>query len=114
MSRIGILALQGAFAEHRQMLTRLGVETVEVRTPEHLQGIDGLIIPGGESTSISRLIRSAGLFDALSTFIQHFPTWGTCAGAILLARHIEGAEPHLAVMDITVRRNGFGRQRDSF
>jgi len=113
--KIGVLALQGAFVEHEQMLRRLGAEAVEVRLPEHLQGLDGLIIPGGESTTIGKLAVEYGLIEPLRAFAQQRPTWGTCAGLIFLAKDI-GIEhqPILGVMDVKVNRNAFGRQIDSF
>lgn len=114
MTTIGVLAIQGDFAEHRDVLHGLGVGAVEVRKPEHLDGLDGLIIPGGESTAISRVARADGLMEPLRDFVRVTPTWGTCAGAILLATEIEGETPHLAAMDIRVVRNAFGAQIDSF
>ncbi len=116
--KIGVLALQGAFVEHEQMLGRLGVETVEVRLPQDLAGLDGLIIPGGESTTIGKVAVRWGLLEPLREFAADGgPLWGTCAGLILLARRVRDAvpgQPLLRVMDITVRRNAFGRQVDSF
>lgn len=113
--RIGVLALQGAFIEHVKMLQRLGAETAEVRLPEDLVGLDGLIIPGGESTTIGKLAVEYGLVEPLRQFAQAKPTWGTCAGMIFLARDIGiDRQPILGVMDITVNRNAFGRQADSF
>jgi pyridoxal 5'-phosphate synthase pdxT subunit len=114
--RIGVLALQGGFAEHITMLQTLDVQTVEVRLPKHLEQIDGLIIPGGESTTVSRLLRLTGLFDPIKVRVDDgMAIWGTCAGAILLAKHVANLEPKgLEVMDITVERNAFGRQIDSF
>src|SRR5450432_1401211 len=114
MTRIGVLALQGDFAEHAHMLHTIGVEPVEVRKPEQLMNLDGLIIPGGESTTIGKLANSAGLTEPLRAFAASHPTWGTCAGAIFLAKHIQSEAPHLDLMDITVARNAFGRQIDSF
>jgi pyridoxal 5'-phosphate synthase pdxT subunit len=114
MTRIGVLALQGDFAEHKAALQRAGAEAVEVRLPHQLNDIDGLIIPGGESTTLRKLADTYGLMEPLREFARLRPTWGTCAGAILLAREIDGQEPHLGVMDIKVRRNAFGRQIDSF
>ncbi len=114
VSKIGVLALQGDFAEHAHMLRKIGAEPIEVRKPEQLIELDGLIIPGGESTTISKLAQSAGLTEPLRAFAASHPTWGTCAGAIFLAKHIEGEAPHLNLMDITVARNAFGRQIDSF
>jgi 5'-phosphate synthase pdxT subunit len=114
MTRIGVLALQGDFAEHARMLEAIGVEAAEVRLPEHLERLDGLIMPGGESTTMGRLLVSSGLMEALRGFVKTHPTWGTCAGAILLAARIEGEEAYLGAMDISIRRNAFGRQIDSF
>lgn len=116
MATIGVLALQGDFREHRETLRRMGLDPQEVRLPDHLDGLDGLIIPGGESTTILRLMRSSGLLDPLRTLAQDdFPVWGTCAGMILLAKRLdETGMPALQAMDITVRRNAFGRQMDSF
>jgi len=114
MGRVGVLALQGAFIEHEKMLQQLGVQAVEVRLPEHLDGLDALIIPGGESTTIGKLAVSFGLLEPLREFAQHKPVWGTCAGMILLARDIGRDQPLLGLMDITVSRNAFGRQVDSF
>jgi len=104
--KIGVLAVQGNFREHVTMLRRLGAEAVEVRLPEHLDGLDGLVIPGGESTAIARLMALYGLDRALRDFVA--PVFGTCAGMIVLDRE------HLGLADITVRRNAFGRQVHSF
>ncbi len=112
--KIGVLALQGAFIEHQTVLEKLGVETVQVRLPEHLNGLDGLIIPGGESTTISKLAIAFGLMQPLREFAGQHAVWGTCAGAIFLAREVGRDQPVLGLMDITVRRNAFGRQVDSF
>lgn len=114
--RIGVLALQGAFVEHMAMLRRLGVEALPIRLPRQLEGLDGLIIPGGESTAIGKLMDSYGLLEPLRhTIEQGLPVYGTCAGMILLARDIgTAAQPALGVMDITVKRNAFGRQLESF
>ena len=112
--KIGVLALQGDFAEHRTILRELGVEVVEVRLPEHLQGLDGLIIPGGESTTIGKLARDFGLLDDLRKFGKEKPIWGTCAGAIFLSKDARRQQPLLGLMDITVERNAFGRQVASF
>src|SRR5258708_39435381 len=109
-SKIGVLALQGDFAEHAHMLRKIGSEPIEVGKPEQLARLDGLIIPGGESTTIGKLAHSAGLTEPLRAFAELHPTWGTCAGAIFLAKHIQGETPHLNLMDITVARNAFGRQ----
>lgn len=117
--RIGILALQGDFREHEALLQRLGAATVQVRLPAHLAGVERLIIPGGESTTIGKLMVRWGLLDAIrERAAAGMPIWGTCAGAILLAERIaEGrpeGQPALGLLDITARRNAFGRQRESF
>lgn len=114
VKRIGVLALQGDFAEHKQALERAGAEAVEVRLPHQLENLDGLIIPGGESTTLRKLADHYGLMKPLRAFAHERPVWGTCAGAILLAQKIVGQEPHLGVMDMTVQRNAFGRQINSF
>lgn len=112
--KIGVLALQGAFIEHIQMLHRLGVEAVEVRLPGDLEGLDGLIIPGGESTTIGKLAVMVGLMEPLRAFAAAHPVWGTCAGMIFMAKEIGLSQPLLGLMDIVVERNAFGRQVDSF
>jgi 5'-phosphate synthase pdxT subunit len=114
--RIGVLALQGDFFEHAAVLRGLGIEAVEVRTARQLSEIDGLIIPGGESTTIGKLMQDCGLLDPLRRRIAAgMPAFGTCAGAIMLARDIGGLEqPLIGVMDLSVRRNAFGRQLESF
>ncbi|HEY46322.1 MAG: glutamine amidotransferase [Anaerolineae bacterium SM23_ 63] len=112
--KVGILALQGDFAEHIASLRPLGVETVEVRLPEQLKDLEGLIIPGGESTTIGKLATSYHLIEPLRRFSQDRPIWGTCAGAIFLSNDTRRQQPLLNVMDITVERNAFGRQVDSF
>ena len=104
--RIGVLAVQGNFREHAAVLRRLGVEVVEVRKPDQLERLDGLVIPGGESTAIGRLIGLYGLEEAIRRFTQ--PIFGTCAGMILLGRD------HLGLADLSVRRNAYGRQVASF
>jgi pyridoxal 5'-phosphate synthase pdxT subunit len=104
--KIGVLAVQGNFREHAAMLRELGADVVEVRLPEHLARLDGLVIPGGESTAITRLMRLYGLEDAIRTFAE--PVFGTCAGMILLDR------THLGLVDVDVERNGYGRQVASF
>ncbi len=116
VKRLGILAMQGAFVEHIGILHQLGVEAIPVRLPCDLEGLDGLIIPGGESTSISRLMGMYDLIDAVRTLAaEGFPIYGTCAGMILLAKEAVGLEESsVAAMDIRVRRNAFGRQVDSF
>ncbi len=112
--KIGVLALQGAFIEHIKMLRSLGVEAVEVRLPADLTGLDGLIIPGGESTTIGKLAVLYHLMEPLRQFAAEKAVWGTCAGMIFMARDIGMDQPLLGVMDITVERNAFGRQVDSF
>ncbi len=112
--RIGILALQGDFAEHSVMLRHLGVTVVEVRLPQQLEGLSGLIIPGGESTTIAKLAVSYGLMEPLWKFGQNNAIWGTCAGAIFMSKDAHREQPLLELMDITVERNAFGRQVDSF
>jgi 5'-phosphate synthase pdxT subunit len=114
--RIGVLALQGAFIEHIEALLRLKVEALPVCLPEELQGLDGLIIPGGESTTISRLMVDFRLMQPVRDLAQAgMPIWGTCAGMILLAREVSDWRLEtLGLMDIRVRRNAFGRQVDSF
>ena len=112
--KIGVLALQGDFAEHITMLKRLGVETAEVRLPAHLESLDGLIVPGGESTTIGKLSVDFGLLEPLRKFGKKHAIWGTCAGAIFLSKDARRDQPLLGLMDITVARNAFGRQVDSF
>ncbi len=113
---VGVLALQGDFREHREMLERMGHAVREIRKPEQLAGLDALIIPGGESTTIARLILSNGFQQPLRDFCASGrPVWGTCAGAILLARQVDNLDrPGIETMNIQVRRNAFGRQVDSF
>ncbi len=114
--KIGVLALQGAFREHRWMLERCGAEAVEVRKPDDLDDLAGLVIPGGESTTIGKLLVEWGLMDKIrERAAAGMAVYGTCAGMILLAREIAGSDqPRLGLMDVTVRRNAFGRQRESF
>jgi pyridoxal 5'-phosphate synthase pdxT subunit len=114
--RIGVLALQGAFREHRHALDELGIEAIEVRRPEDLSGLDALIIPGGESTTIRLLMAEYGLLPSLRERVAHgFPVLGTCAGMIVLADRVDGQPAEgLDGLDISVRRNAFGRQVDSF
>lgn len=112
--KIGVLALQGDFAEHQAMLEKLGVEVVQVRLAEQLIDLAGLIIPGGESTTIGKLAVDFGLLAPLRTFSKERAVWGTCAGAIFLSKDIHRSQPLLGVMDIIVERNAFGRQVDSF
>jgi 5'-phosphate synthase pdxT subunit len=114
--KIGVLASQGAFIEHITILKQLDTEAVPVRLPGELKGLDGLIIPGGESTTISRLMTAYNLMEKIGTLARGgLPLFGTCAGMILMAKHISGNNsPSLGLMDISVRRNAFGRQIDSF
>ena len=116
--KIGVLALQGAFREHVEALRRLGAEAVEVRLPEHLEGLDGLIIPGGESTAIGKLAVKYGLQEAIRRYAERGnPVYGTCAGLILLADRITDGivgQQTFGGLDVTVRRNAFGSQLDSF
>lgn len=116
MKRIGVLALQGAFVEHIEMLRRIGVEAVPVRLPRELEGIGGVVIPGGESTTIGKLMVRYELAPVLKKLIADgLPVFGTCAGMILLAREVTDLNGYsLGVLDIGVRRNAFGRQVDSF
>ncbi len=114
--KIGVLALQGAFAEHVAVLRAIGVEAVEVRLPLHMDDVDGLIIPGGESTTMRNLITRWGLRQPILDLAERgAPLFGTCAGMIVLSKQIEGGEdPILPLLDVTVERNAFGRQLDSF
>jgi 5'-phosphate synthase pdxT subunit len=111
--KIGVLALQGDFDAHKRRLEELGAEVVLVRKPEQLDGIDGLVIPGGESSTFLKLLGEQG-FQKLSDFVRSKPTFGTCAGAIMLATEVQNPDQKgLGVLDITVRRNAYGRQVDS-
>ena len=116
--RVGVLALQGAFREHMLVLEALGASTTAVRLPEQMDGLSGLVIPGGESTAIAKLMRTYGFYDAIRASCQQgMAVWGTCAGAILMAREIGDARPDqepLGLIDMVVRRNAYGRQVDSF
>jgi 5'-phosphate synthase pdxT subunit len=112
--KVGILALQGDFIEHMHVLRQLGVETVQVRLPEDLADLSGLIIPGGESTTIGKLAVMYNLLEPLQELAASIPIWGTCAGMILMAKEIDREQPLLGIMDIVVQRNAFGRQVDSF
>ncbi|HBY07398.1 MAG TPA: pyridoxal 5'-phosphate synthase glutaminase subunit PdxT [Chloroflexi bacterium] len=112
--KIGVLALQGDFEEHINMLRRVGVEAVEIRLASQLEAINGLIIPGGESTTIGKLSVEFGLMEPLRSFGHQKAIWGTCAGAIFLSKDARRTQPLLGLMDITVARNAFGRQVDSF
>jgi 5'-phosphate synthase pdxT subunit len=114
--KVGVLALQGDFAEHAAVFSRLGVEAQEVRLPEQLDGLDGLVIPGGETTTFTRLMADYALLEPIRRLAEDgVPIWGTCAGMIVLARQASHMpQPGLGVMDIVVERNAFGRQVDSF
>jgi 5'-phosphate synthase pdxT subunit len=116
--KVGVLSLQGAFREHREVLDALGVEAVEVRTPSGLGALDALIMPGGESTTMSKLLDSSDLREPLGALLADgLPVLGTCAGLILLAREVLDGRPDqqsFGAIDVSVRRNGYGRQRDSF
>jgi 5'-phosphate synthase pdxT subunit len=116
---IGVLALQGAFLEHAQMLRRLGAGVVQVRKPEQLEELDGLVMPGGESTTMGLVAEQWGLVAPLRAFVRRgAPVWGTCAGMILLAERAvgqkQGGQPLIGGLDVTVNRNYFGRQNQSF
>ncbi len=115
---VGVLALQGAFALHQRVLESLGQQVRQIRRPEHLEGIDRLVVPGGESTTMSMLAERSGLLEPLRELTRSgMPVFGTCAGAILLSSHIRDGRPDqhcLGAIDIVTRRNGFGRQVDSF
>jgi len=115
-ARVGVLGLQGDFAEHLRVLTGIGAEAVDVRRPEQLDDVDALIIPGGESTTIGKLAERYGIIPKLRERIAAgLPVWGTCAGAIFLAKDVPGhPHPILSAMDISVERNAFGRQQESF
>ncbi len=116
--RVGVLALQGAFGAHQQRLTELGIATIQVRTPDELSEVDALVMPGGESTTMSRLLTTSGLFDEVKARISDgMAVLGTCAGLILLATDVLDGRPDqrsFGALDLTVRRNGYGRQVDSF
>ncbi len=114
--KVGILALQGAFIEHEQAIKKCGAEAYQIRTREELEKVDALIIPGGESTTIGKLMKATQLAEKIiEKYQQGMPIWGTCAGMILLAKEIvDMQQPGLKLMNITVRRNAFGRQVDSF
>jgi 5'-phosphate synthase pdxT subunit len=112
--KIGILALQGDFDAHRRALEAAGADAVEVRTSADLNGVAGLVLPGGESTSMLKLLNMENLFEDLAEFGKQRPIFGTCAGAILLAKEVENpSQASLGLMDLTVQRNGYGRQIDS-
>ena len=116
MEKVGVLALQGSFAEHLAILRRIpGIKPLEVKTIAQLEAVDRLIIPGGESTAIGKLLRKTGMMPILQKRIEEgLAVWGTCAGLILLAKNIVGEEPYLDAIDITVKRNAYGSQLDSF
>jgi pyridoxal 5'-phosphate synthase pdxT subunit len=114
---VGVLALQGDFREHRRAFERLGARVVEVRKPEHLEGLHGLVIPGGESTTIAKLMAAYGFDEAIPAYHRAGgAVWGTCAGAIAIANEIDGHpdQPRLRLLDVTVARNAYGRQVASF
>lgn len=115
--RVGVLALQGGVREHLEFLDKAGADAVRVRKPQELQGLDGIVIPGGESTTISKLLVSLQMFQPLKTLIEDgLPTWGTCAGMILLADRVEGAaegQVSFGALDATIKRNAFGSQTQS-
>ncbi len=112
--KIGVLALQGDFAEHQVFLETLGVEVAQVRLPQHLAGLDGLVIPGGESTTIGKLAVDFDLLQPLRQFGREHAIWGTCAGAIFLSKNAGREQPLLGLMNIVIARNAFGRQVESF
>jgi 5'-phosphate synthase pdxT subunit len=112
--KIGVLALQGGFQEHQKKIQNLGVETVQVRLPEDLEGLNGLIIPGGESTTIGKLAVTYNLMDPLRAFGNTHAIWGSCAGAIFLSKDVQRDQPLLKLMDIVLERNAFGGQVESF
>ena len=112
--KIGVLALQGAFVEHAAMLRGLGVDSVEVRLANQLEGLDGLIMPGGESTTFAKLARAFGLIEPLRQFGRSMPVLGTCAGLVFMARDVGTEQDVLGILDVAVERNAFGRQVDSF
>jgi 5'-phosphate synthase pdxT subunit len=112
--RVGVLAIQGDFAAHAKALEDAGADAVEVRKPGQLAGLDGIILPGGESTTFLKFLERDGLLESLQRFVAEKPTFGTCAGCILLARNVtHPPQPSLGAMDITVERNAYGRQIDS-
>lgn len=114
--KIGVLALQGAFREHCQSISRIGAEASEIRKADDLKNLDGIILPGGESTTMGKLLLEFGIFDPLKNLLQDgLPVFGTCAGLILLCKTIKGSEqPRLGVLNASIERNAFGRQFESF
>jgi 5'-phosphate synthase pdxT subunit len=114
LPRIGVLAIQGDYAAHAEALAESGAEPAEVRKPDQLAGLDGLILPGGESTTMLRFLQKHGFFEALEEFCANRPVFGTCAGAILLAREVRNpVQRSLGVLDAAIERNAYGRQIDS-
>ncbi|RMX04916.1 pyridoxal 5'-phosphate synthase glutaminase subunit PdxT [Corticibacter populi] len=111
---IGVLALQGAYTAHQRMLHDMGVATRQVRLPQDLQGLDALVLPGGESTTLLHFLQQGDFWPALKDFAATHPCLGTCAGLILLAQHVQPDQPSLGLLDVTVQRNAYGRQRDSY
>lgn len=112
---LGILAVQGAVGPHEEKFHQLGVSTRQIKKPEELEGVSALVLPGGESSSMIRLLKINGLWDAVKAFVQNKPSWGLCAGSILLAKSVESpSQESLGVLDITVVRNAYGRQNESF
>ena len=116
MSRVGVLALQGDVREHVRILASLGAQAVELKHPEHVDQVDALVIPGGESTTIGKMADRFGLLEPIRARIRHgMPVYGTCAGMILLADSVtDGDQPLIGSLDVVVRRNAFGRQNESF
>ena len=113
--KIGVLAIQGDFDAHRRRLEQLGAEVMLVKQPEHLDWVDALVIPGGESTTFLKFLEKGGFLEKLREFVRIKPTFGTCAGAILLATEVENpSQTSLGALDIVIRRNAYGRQVDSF
>jgi len=112
--KIGVLALQGSFSEHIQMLHKAGAEGIKVRLPKDLKNLNGLIIPGGESTTIAKLAIKYELMDPLRQFAEDRAVWGTCAGMVFMAKNVGRDQPLLGIMDIVVKRNAFGSQINSF
>ena len=112
--RIGVLAIQGDYDAHRRRLEQLGAETLLVKKPEQLDAVDALVIPGGESTTFLKFLEQGGFLEKLRDFVRTKPTFGTCAGAILLAQEVENpSQPSLGVLDVRIRRNAYGRQLES-
>ena len=112
--KVGVLAVQGDFEAHGRMLARLGAQPVYVRAPEHLEGLAGLVLPGGESTTMLKFLEGEGLFDAIRRFAGRRPAFGTCAGTILMATEVaRPAQRSLGLLEMSVERNAYGRQVDS-